>query len=511
MKIIVQIARILTGLLFIFSGAIKLNDPSGFSIKLNEYFDVFAQDVAQHQDSLKISLKEGSQVIGSKSYVLHSSDITRDLVIESESEARKDTAGKVLGFDANIELSMMDETVAESDFGLPDSASTALYTVAAEVAGKPIFSKTYRVSALQPTTETKNLKLQEFVKPEGWLHGFFKGMKDFSLSLSVFICALEVILGFALIVGWKSRLTAWMLLLLIVFFTFLTFYAAYFNKVTDCGCFGDFIKLKPWHSFYKDLILLVLIIIVFIGYKHIKPWFSKKFGWKFMAVISLLSFGFGVFCYRYLPVWDFLPYKKGNDILKLITYLPPGQRATDSTHMYYMMHKGADSVEVPFINSPYKEYMDKKNAGWTPGRRIDKVIVEGYKWPIKDFGLSDPKSGMDMKDSLLQNEGFQLLWVVPFVDKTYMDAIPEIRETWKWAGGKNVQMLAVTATGFESAAEFAKTNKLEFSFLGADEKMLKTMARYNSTLYLMNGPVVVDKWSSRNLPSTSKLDKLIRK
>jgi triosephosphate isomerase len=139
------------------------------------------------------------------------------------------------------------------------------------------------------------------------------------------------------------------------------------------------------------------------------------------------------------------------------------------------------------------------------------VIVDGYKWPIKDFGLSDPKSGMDMKDSLLQNEGFQLLWVVPFVDKTYMDAIPEIRETWKWAGGKNVQMLAVTATGFESAAEFAKTNKLEFSFLGADEKMLKTMARYNSTLYLMNGPVVVDKWSSRNLPSTSKLDKLIRK
>jgi hypothetical protein len=92
-----------------------------------------------------------------------------------------------------------------------------------------------------------------------------------------------------------------------------------------------------------------------------------------------------------------------------------------------------------------------------------------------------------------------------------MDAIPEIRETWKWAGGKNVQMLAVTATGSESAAEFAKTNKLEFSFLGADEKMLKTMARYNSTLYLMNGPVVVDKWSSRNLPSTSKLDKLIRK
>ena len=63
---------------------------------------------------------------------------------------------------------------------------------------------------------------------------------------------------------------------MIVFFTFLTWYSAYFNKVTDCGCFGDAIKLTPWESFTKDVILLVLIVIIMIGLKYIKPLFNNK-------------------------------------------------------------------------------------------------------------------------------------------------------------------------------------------------------------------------------------------
>jgi uncharacterized membrane protein YphA (DoxX/SURF4 family) len=92
-------------------------------------------------------------------------------------------------------------------------------------------------------------KLEEYFAVFGW--DFFKPM---ALSLSVAITVFEIICGVAVLIGSRMRLFAWLLLLMILFFTFLTFYSAYFNKVTDCGCFGDALHLTPWQSFSKDII-----------------------------------------------------------------------------------------------------------------------------------------------------------------------------------------------------------------------------------------------------------------
>ena len=89
----------------------------------------------------------------------------------------------------------------------------------------------------------------------------FHALVPLALFLSVFLSVLEVVLGVALLVKYKMKITTTVLLVLIVFFTFLTFYSAYFNKVTDCGCFGDALKLTPWQSFIKDIVLLVLIMM----------------------------------------------------------------------------------------------------------------------------------------------------------------------------------------------------------------------------------------------------------
>ena len=93
--------------------------------------------------------------------------------------------------------------------------------------------------------------------------------EPYALAISIIVVIVEVLLGIALLIGFKPKLTVWSLLLMIVFFTFLTFYSAYFNKVTDCGCFGDAVKLTPWESFTKDIILLVLIVILFAGIRYI--------------------------------------------------------------------------------------------------------------------------------------------------------------------------------------------------------------------------------------------------
>src|SRR3546814_79815 len=139
-------------------------------------------------------------------------------------------------------------------------------------------------------------------------------LSPLSVILSIFICSLEIVLGVAVLLGARIRATAWGLLLLILFFTWLTFYSAWFNKVTDCGCFGDAIKLTPWQSFTKDLILLVLILPIFLYRRHIRPVLYPKGSDLALVMASVLSLGFGIYTYFYLPVIDFLPYKVGNHI-----------------------------------------------------------------------------------------------------------------------------------------------------------------------------------------------------
>ena len=117
------------------------------------------------------------------------------------------------------------------------------------VAGKTVYQKDVHFESSSSADFKADLQLEPYVKKEGFLHAFFLGMKKYSLYLSVGFCALEVILGFALLVGWRITFTSVSMLLLIVFFTFLTGYSWIYNKVTDCGCFGDFIKLKPKEAF----------------------------------------------------------------------------------------------------------------------------------------------------------------------------------------------------------------------------------------------------------------------
>ena len=122
-------------------------------------------------------------------------------------------------------------------------------------------------------------------------------------------------MGFALLIGVRAVSVAWGLLLLIIFFAFLTFYSAYFKVVQTCGCFGDAIPLTPWQSFSKDLVLLLLIIILFINRKVINPLFSKNKGDNLLIASIVVAVGIGLYTYNFSPVIDFLPYKVGANIL----------------------------------------------------------------------------------------------------------------------------------------------------------------------------------------------------
>lgn len=385
MKNLFFIVRFLTGALFVFSGMVKLNDPSGFAIKLNEYFDVFSQDI-------------------------HA------------------------------------------------------------------------------------------------LEFLFQSLKGYSVLLSGSFCALEVILGMAMLLGWQIKLTLSFTSALIVFFTFLTGYSAFYNKVTDCGCFGDFLHLEPWDSFKKDLVLLLFVGVLWVGEKFNKTLFNTKQTNQVMVFSTLFTIGFGVYCYFYLPVWDFLPYKKGNDIDYIMNHIPQGERATDSVEIRFVMQKGADSVKVTTL-----QYSDFAEKGYVFVRQDRKVIIEGYDSPIHDFAIHDLVNNVDYKDSFLKYTDYQLVFIAPFLSETAKSSLPKISELYKFSEKqKGLKFYALSSASSDAAKDFSEKNNIEFSFYAADQKMLMTMARFNPTLYLFKGSVVVEKWSGISLPEEDELAKLIQ-
>src|ERR1041385_7522242 len=137
-----------------------------------------------------------------------------------------------------------------------------------------------------------------------------------ALLLAFLVLIFEILVGFMILIGAKKMLALWLSLAMIVFFTFLTFYSAKYNKVTDCGCFGDFMHLTPWTSFYKDVTLLVLLLLLFAGRKRMAPLFSPKGERIGFAAFALFSILFPLYTYNYLPILDFRPYKVGTNIIE---------------------------------------------------------------------------------------------------------------------------------------------------------------------------------------------------
>ncbi len=531
----------MTGALFVFSGIVKLNDPSGFGIKLNEYFDVFAQDLATPQDSMRLVVYSGVQKLIDQKTVLYSFDREKEMVLEARGVEEEGDLGSTVR-KINLRCYWGGSSVSETtiDVKVPQSESLGFEFMALTPGSELLPPSTVHnepktgghLSFPAPmlgmsdgdssnvawsdisVSESLSMDVSAYAKPNGVLFDFFKWFKDYSLYLSIFFCALEVLLGLAMIIGWNIRLTIGITAGLIIFFTFLTGYSAYFNKVTDCGCFGDFIKLKPWQSFYKDLVLLGLVGVMIAGMKHNVPWFSKSFEVKLMSVFTLLTLWFGVYCYRYLPVWDFLPYKVGNNILKVMTDVPEGQRATDSIEISWALYRpnakgGIDSVVCSTSEFSKKmeegyQYDDKKSQ-----RR--KMVIEGYKSPIHDFAINDESNGADMKDTFLQSTGFQLVWVVPYLESANLSQLDALKTLLEWTKREGMRVYGLSAVSAGPTTAFLKEHDLAMKFYSADQKMLITMARYNPTLYFFKGPLVLGKWSGVDLPSTKQLEKLKKK
>src|SRR5882762_10845104 len=159
------------------------------------------------------------------------------------------------------------------------------------------------------------IKMEEYFEVFAQDFGsFFHVFIPWSLEIGMVMIVLEIALGVAILLFYRMTLTTWVLLGLTIFFTFLTFYSAYFNKVTDCGCFGDAIKLTPWQSFSKDIVLMVFVSHLVWYRRSYIPALRTREGDGLIIGVVALSLFLGIHAVNHLPFIDFRAYRVGNNI-----------------------------------------------------------------------------------------------------------------------------------------------------------------------------------------------------
>ena len=395
MKIAINVIRVFVGIVFIFSGLVKANDPLGTAYKMEEYFEVWNGDLAS------------------------------------------------------------------STFFLKDA-----------------------------------------------LMSLFHFLNGHTLFLSITMNAFEIIAGAALLLGWRMKLFSWLLLLLMVFFTILTGYTYKTGRPTNCGCFGDCIKITPEYSFYKDILLSALILVILFTRKHIKPLFTPRLNTGLMLLVTILSFGLQWYALKYLPPVDCLPFKTGNSIPEKMKM--PANAVPDSIAMTFVYEKQGQKVEFTADKFPD----DFSDSLYKFINRYDKLIRKGKnnEPPIKGFSLSgetvqDTVSGTGSKADLTET-----VLVSPKVLLAFFIELPGDSPSWKdellatyaEAKKKGIPFYFVTSNRTEGLPIFSKMGFDNPQVVSCDFTLIRTAARVSPTLYLLKTGIVEGKWSYPNFSDATK-------
>lgn len=366
MKITDQIARFIVGCLFIFSGFIKLNDPIGTEIKMEEYFEVFAKD-----------------------------------------------------------------------FG-----------------------------------------------------SFFEIFIPWALEIAMIMIVLEIALGVAVLLLYRMNLTAWILLLLMIFFTFLTGYSAILNKVTDCGCFGDFIKLTPWQSFWKDVFLMFAVVHLFWYRKNYVPVLRSREGHSAIIATVVIAAFIGVRAINHLPYFDWRAYKVGNNI-------PHEMQPPVAAIGEYVFKKDGKEVKSEKYLSPEEGYE------YVSYRIVNEDEI---KPKITDYAVMSA-DGNDITQETFT--GPKLIIVMVDVDKASTKNIADVRSLLQGIDGK-IQAYILTSSSAENTERFRHENQLAVPYYFADATVLKTIIRSNPGIALWKDGTVLGNWHHNDTPTAADVLALVQ-
>jgi len=318
----------------------------------------------------------------------------------------------------------------------------------------------------------------------------------FALLFSIVLCTLEFSIGAMLLFNLRMKLASLGLLLMMLFFTGLTLNDALYNPVPDCGCFGDFIKLSNWQTFYKNLVLLPLAIVVFIYRKKFKPFTEGGNQWIFTGIFIGLFAGFSYYCYSHLPVMDFTEWKTGNKLY-------PEDPQPVKYYLTYKSKKTGEFKEYLSPNYPFNDSIWMSEWEFTSQRVEDPNEYYGKSLIISDT------AGNNVTGNIIRNPEYQLIVNSYDLDLADREAFVKLNDFAAKAYADNIPLAVIVSAQTSDIARFANENKLQLDFYTSDDIVLKSIVRSNPGLLLMKDGVILKKWHANDIPEYNDFRKSI--
>jgi len=340
------------------------------------------------------------------------------------------------------------------------------------------------VKAIDPLGST--YKFDDYFRAFG---GVFELFTHISFVLAVLLSTIELVIGLSLILKVQIRLTALAAVAFMAVMTPLTLYLAIKNPVSDCGCFGDALVISNWATFYKNLVLIALAILLLVYQTKFRSFLIPKAQNIALLVFVVFGFGLSTYCYRNLPLIDFLPYKVGVNIPNAMVL--PEKAKTDKYQTTFIYQKNGVQKEFTLENYP------KGDSTWKFVDQKTVLLSEGFKAPIHDFSIVNAQFE-DITEDVLYNEGETYLLIMYDLNNASAKGARKAEEIYQKALASGQKFYALTASSDADIQTFAQQNKLTYPFCKTDGTALKTIIRANPGIMLIKKGTIIGKWGWRN-------------
>lgn len=363
-----------------------------------------------------------------------------------------------------------------------DIASIALLISRYLVAGVFIFSGF--VKAIDPLGFT--YKIEDYLRAFG---GVYESFAFIAFPAAILLSTLELLIGLNLLFKVHIKVTSILALLFMLVMTPLTLYIALNNPVTDCGCFGDALIISNWATFYKNLALITLVLMLLVLNKKMSNPFAPKIQSVITVAFIVLGIGLSVYCYRHLPLIDFMPYKIGVNIPN--SMFVPENAPSDKYTTTFIYKKNGVEKEFTLENYP------KGDSTWKFVDQKSVLVSKGYKAPIHDFSIVNAKFE-DITEKIIYDKGESYLLVMYDLNQTTEEGAKKAEEVYQKALKSGISLYALTGSPDDDVQNFKQKTGVTYPFCKTDPITLKTIIRANPGLVLIKNGTVVGKWNWRD-------------
>lgn len=334
-----------------------------------------------------------------------------------------------------------------------------------------------------------SFKITEYLTAWSFFGMSFDWLVPLATFMAMALIVVEFTIGVMLLFGAFRRVSAWALVLMMLFFTFTTLFDAITNEVTDCGCFGDAIKLTNWQTFWKNIALDVPTVWIFLTRDlRRKQRFERDMLITIFAIVAMVLFG--LYNINNEPCIDFRSWKVGNQMIDM------DENAQVKSYVTYVNKETGERDE--FLSEDLVKRME--DPAWEAQWEWESSRVEDpHEIKADGFSMLD----MDMNDhakELIGSEDYLLIATIHHLDKVNEDGLEGLEDAAEWAQEHGVQMVLLTSALAEEVQSFLYAYQMDdIDFYFADATAIETMARSNPGFLLLKRGKVLGKWHYRNV------------